>query len=215
MSGAVWFGLVTDHLCLQIVYFQAFLYLCTSVLLVMYTYLVQCYEVNDKNMWKVPFGINTLSHIVTPCFVLPNLVESLITLQEAQRRCHVDYVNTGWKSIQIRNYTKDINHWTWEYPGSRYKRSRRNCWCTTTPVLANSETSPFWIAYVWNDWLEFLTQIIKFAYMSLDLLNATSSRLSFWWWNAGELLKCTFERPDQCFCFLEHLHIIFHLRIYL
>ena len=170
---------------------------------------------NDKNMWKVPFGINTLSHIVTPCFVLPNLVESLITLQEAQWRCHVDYVNTGWKSIQIRNYTKDINRWTREYPGSRYKRSRRNCWCTTTPVLANSETSPFWIANVWNDWLEFLTQIIKFAYMSLDLLNATSSRLSFWWWNAGELLKCTFERPDQCFCFLEHLHIISHLRIYL
>ena len=72
MSGAVWFGLVTDHLCLQIVYFQAFLYFCTSVLLVMYTYLVQCYEVNDKNMGKVPFGINTLSHIVKPCFVLPN-----------------------------------------------------------------------------------------------------------------------------------------------
>ena len=49
-----------------------------------------------------------------------------------------------------------------------------------TTVLANSETSPFGIANVWNDWLEFLTQIIKFAYMSLDLFNATSSRLSFW-----------------------------------
>ena len=34
---------------------------------------------------------------------------------------------------------------------------------------------------VWKEWLEFQTQIIKFAYMSLEHLNAiTSSCLSFW-----------------------------------